>query len=49
MPLLVPIAELLPNKTLHDNCVEMATMLKAENGLEKAVNAVESHFKPMKI
>ena len=42
------IAELLSNKTIHDNCVKMAAMLKAENGLEKAVNAIESHFKPMK-
>ena len=38
------VSEMLSNKILHDNCVNMATMLTAENGLEKTVNLVESQF-----
>ena len=42
------ISEMLANKTIRGNCAKMASMLKAENGLEKAVEAVEAHFNPMK-
>lgn len=38
------ITEMLSNKTIRDNCVKMAAMLRSENGLEKAVNAVESQL-----
>jgi len=38
------ISEMISNKAIRDNCTNMAAMLRSENGLEKTVNAVESHF-----